>query len=82
MKIEVASKKFHYYTLLRYNTCFQLEKDCRQPKIHRLRIIYLFEADYNLFLKLIWGSRIIESFEGFNKTLQYNGCAFQEDPKL
>jgi hypothetical protein len=37
-----------------------LEKDKRIPKISsRLRIIHLFEADYNLFLKLIWGCRMI-----------------------
>ena len=36
-----------------------LEKDKGIPKISRLRIIHLFEADYNLFLKLIWGCCMI-----------------------
>jgi hypothetical protein len=38
-----------------------IEKDAGQPKINRLRIIHLFEADYNLFLKLIWGSRLVHT---------------------
>ena len=36
-----------------------IEKDPGRPRINRLRIIHLFEADYNLFLKLIWGSRLV-----------------------
>ena len=36
-----------------------IEKDKGNPCIHRLRIIHLFEADYNLFLKLMWGSRLV-----------------------
>ena len=36
-----------------------LEKDAGQPKINRLRIIHLFEADYNFILKLLWGSRLV-----------------------
>ncbi|KAI2496027.1 hypothetical protein MHU86_18500 [Fragilaria crotonensis] len=36
-----------------------LEKDPGRPKINRLRIIHLFEADYNLFLKIMWGSRLV-----------------------
>ena len=39
-----------------------IEKDKGQPRINRrinrLRIIHLFEADCNLLLKLMWGSRL------------------------
>jgi hypothetical protein len=31
-----------------------IEKDLGQPKIHRLRVIHLYENDYNLFLALKW----------------------------
>ena len=33
-----------------------IEKDSGWPTINCLRIIQLFEAGYNLFLKLQWGS--------------------------
>jgi hypothetical protein len=36
-----------------------IEKDKGKPNINRLRIIHLFEADLNLFLKLQWGRRLI-----------------------
>ena len=36
-----------------------IEKDPGQPRLHRLRIIHLFEADLNLFLKLQWGKRLV-----------------------
>jgi hypothetical protein len=35
-------------------------KDAGVPRINRLRIIHLFEADFNLFLKLQWGSRLVK----------------------
>jgi hypothetical protein len=35
------------------------EKDPGQPRIHRLRIIHLFEADYNFFLKIQWDHRLV-----------------------
>jgi hypothetical protein len=38
-----------------------IEKDPGQPNINRLRIIHLFEADYNLYLKLQWGHRLVRS---------------------
>ena len=37
-----------------------IEKDTGNPRINRLRIIHLFEADYNLFLKIMWGSRLVK----------------------
>ncbi|KAI2494702.1 hypothetical protein MHU86_19837 [Fragilaria crotonensis] len=36
-----------------------IEKDQGQPRINRLRIIHLFEADFNFFLKLQWGHRLV-----------------------
>jgi hypothetical protein len=43
-----------------------IEKDAGRPAIHRLRIIHLFEADYNLFLKLQWGHRLIRRADELN----------------
>jgi hypothetical protein len=37
-----------------------LEKDAGAPRINRLRIIHLFEANFNLFLKLQWVSRLVK----------------------
>ena len=37
-----------------------LEKDQGDPKINRLRIICLYEADYNLFLKIMWAHRLMK----------------------
>ena len=36
-----------------------IEKDPGQPRINRLRIVHLFEADFNFFLKLQWGHRLV-----------------------
>jgi hypothetical protein len=36
-----------------------IEKDPGIPKINRLRIIHLFEADFNFILKTLWGSRLV-----------------------
>jgi hypothetical protein len=43
-----------------------LEKDCGQPNINRLRIIHLFEADYNLFLKIMWAQRLVARGEEYH----------------
>ena len=43
-----------------------LEKDDGKPYLTRLRVIHLFEADYNLFLKLIYGRRLVKNAETAN----------------
>ena len=40
-------------------TNVMLEKDAGHPCIHRLRIIHLFEADFNLYMKMQWGKRLV-----------------------
>ena len=43
-----------------------IEKDTGFPKVNRLRIIHLFEADYNLFLKTVRGSRLVRHATSMN----------------
>ena len=40
-----------------------IEKDSGRPYLTRLRVIHLFEADYNLFLKIIYGRRMVANAE-------------------
>jgi hypothetical protein len=40
-----------------------IEKDPGNPCINRLRMIHLFEADFNFFLKLMWASRLMHRGE-------------------
>jgi hypothetical protein len=37
-----------------------IDKDPGVLNINRLRIIHSFEADYNLVLKIMWGSRLVK----------------------
>ena len=43
-----------------------IEKDEGKPFLTRLRVIHLFEADYNLFLKLLYGKRMVRNAEKAN----------------
>jgi hypothetical protein len=43
-----------------------IEKDPGNPRIERLCVIHLFEADYNLSLKLLWGKRMVYQGEDNN----------------
>ena len=36
-----------------------IEKDPGVPNVNRLRIIHLFEADYNFMLKIMWGHCLV-----------------------
>ena len=35
-----------------------IEKDPGKPYLHRLRVIHLYEADYNLLLKILWSRKL------------------------
>jgi hypothetical protein len=48
-----------------------IEKDAGQPRINRLRIVHLFEADFNFFLKLQWGNRLVR--RALSLDLPHNG---------
>jgi hypothetical protein len=43
-----------------------IEKDEGKPFLTRLRVIHLFEADYNLFLKILFGKRLVRNGEKSN----------------
>ena len=43
-----------------------LEKIPGKPIIEKLRIIMLYEADFNFMLKLIWGRRLVRHAEKYN----------------
>jgi hypothetical protein len=40
-----------------------IEKDSNHLYLTRLRVIHLFKADYNLFLKVIYGQRMVKNVE-------------------
>ena len=48
-----------------------IENDPGSPRLTRLRIIHLFKADFNLFLKLQWGSRLVK--QAVNHDLIHTG---------
>jgi hypothetical protein len=43
-----------------------IEKDPGNPGIERLHVIHLFEAHYNLSLKLLWGKQMVYHGEDNN----------------
>ena len=46
----------HRYSYERWRTVINvmLKKDANNPRIHRLRVIHIYEADYNLMLAVKW----------------------------
>jgi hypothetical protein len=44
-----------------------IEKQPGCPRINKLRVIHLYEADYNLFLKIIWARRLVWHVHDHNK---------------
>jgi hypothetical protein len=56
----------------RWQTVFNamLEKIPGKPLLHKLRVIHILEADYNLTLKAIFGKRLMHNCEKFGVLLQ------------
>jgi Reverse transcriptase (RNA-dependent DNA polymerase) len=44
-----------------------IEKQPGCPRINKLRVIHLYEADYNLLLKIIWARRLVWHAHDLNK---------------
>ena len=55
----------HGFSPSRWRQCLEvmLEKDAGNPLIHRLRIIVLLEADFNIALRIIWMRRLFPAAE-------------------
>ena len=60
----------HGFAPRRWRSCVDaiIEKIPGKPMIEKLRIIMLYEADFNFVLKLIWGKRLVRHAE-FHKCL-------------
>ena len=58
----------HGFAPKRWRHCVDaiLEKIPGSPKIEKLRVIMLFEADFNFVLKCVWGRRLVRHAEHHN----------------
>jgi hypothetical protein len=52
--LQVAQYQCKPFTRWKIETEVMLEKDKGDPKIDQLQIIWLYKADYNIFLKIMW----------------------------
>jgi hypothetical protein len=64
--LQIAQYRRRPYNRWKKETEVMLEKDPGDPKIDRLRIICLYEADYNLYLKIMWAHRMVKTAENNN----------------
>jgi hypothetical protein len=49
-----------------------IEKEPGNPRIHQLRVIHLYEADYNMILGIFWSRKLVRQAE--EKRLFNIGC--------
>jgi hypothetical protein len=61
--LQVAQYCCKPFTRWKIETEIMLEKDKGDPKIDRLHIICLYEADYNIFLKIMWAHRLVKIYK-------------------
>jgi hypothetical protein len=64
--LKIAQYRRKPFERWKKETEVMLEKDPGDPKIDRLRIICLYEADYNLYLKIMWAHRLVKIAEKHN----------------
>ena len=57
--LDIAVQRGISISRWQYAINVMLEKDAGCPRINRLRIIHLFEADFNFILKVLWGHRLV-----------------------
>jgi hypothetical protein len=61
--LRIAQYRCKPYKRWKTKTEVMLEKDKGDPKIDRLHIICLYEADYNIFLKIMWAHQLVKTCE-------------------
>jgi hypothetical protein len=63
MMLQIAQYWCKPFSRWKTETEVMLEKDKGDPKIDQLRIICLYKADYNIFLKIMWAHRLVKICE-------------------
>jgi hypothetical protein len=69
--LQLAQQQCQPFEQWKTETEVMLEKDKGDPKIDQLHIICLYEADYNLFLKIMWAHQLVkicEEYQLFDET--------------
>lgn len=56
-----------------HSSSLMLEKIPGSPKINKLRVIHIYEADYNLMLKILWARQLV--WHGHNRNAFHEGQA-------
>jgi hypothetical protein len=61
--LQIAQYCCKPYKQWKTETEVMIEKDKGDPRVERLRIICLYKADYNIFLKIMWAHRLVKTCE-------------------
>lgn len=73
--INAANSQGYVLSRWRRVTNAMIEKIPGKPRIDKLRVIHLFEADFNLFIGILWGRRLMWNAEdhGYLSDEQWGG---------
>lgn len=58
--LQIAQCRGRPYNRWKKEVEVMIKRDPGEPKIDRLRIICLYKADYNLYLKIMWAHRLVK----------------------